>query len=52
MVGNNMSDMQFCKSAGLYTVLLTTTGTRVTLPDPLVDLQFDTLKEFADAIAI
>lgn len=52
MVGNNMSDMQFGKSAGLYTVLLTTTGTRVTLPDQLVDLQFDTLKEFADAIAI
>lgn len=52
MVGNNISDMQFGKSAGLYTVLLTTTGTHVSLPDRLVDLQFDTLKEFADAIPI
>src|SRR5689334_7971186 len=50
MVGNNLSDMQFGKTAGLYTVLLTTTGVSVTLPHPLVDLQFDSLKEFADAI--
>lgn len=47
MVGNNISDMHFGKNAGMYTVLLTTTGTRVELPHPLVDLQFDSLAEFA-----
>lgn len=50
MVGNTMSDMQFGKSAGLYTVLLTTTDIRVKLPHSLVDLQFDSLAEFADAL--
>lgn len=50
MVGNNMSDMQFGKNAGLFTVLLTTTGTRAELPHPLVDLQFDTLIDFAHAL--
>jgi histidinol-phosphate phosphatase family protein len=47
MVGNNISDMEFGKNAGLYTVLLTTTGTSVTLPHPLVDLQCNSLIEFA-----
>ena len=50
MVGNTMSDMQFGKSSGLYTVLLTTTGVSVTLPHPLVDFQFDSLIEFANAL--
>lgn len=50
MVGNNLSDMKFGKNAGLYTVLLTTTGVSVDLPHPLVDLQFDSLAAFADAI--
>jgi len=52
MVGNNLSDMQFGKSAGMFTVLLTTTGVRVTLPHPLVDLQYDTLLDFANALPI
>ena len=50
MVGNNMSDMQFGRAAGIYTVLLTTTGVRVEMPHPLVDLQYDSLAEFAAAI--
>jgi D-glycero-D-manno-heptose 1,7-bisphosphate phosphatase len=50
MVGNNISDMKFGRSAGLYTVLLTTTGISVQLPHPLVDLQFDSLAEFAAAL--
>lgn len=52
MVGNNMSDMQFGRSAGMYTVLLTTTGTQVELPHPLIDLQFHSLAAFAKAIPI
>ena len=52
MVGNNISDMQFGRGVGMYTVLLTTIGVHVTLPHPLVDLQYDSLKEFADAFPI
>lgn len=52
MVGNNLSDMQFGKSAGMFTVLLTTTGVRVTLPHSLVDFQYDSLLEFASEIPI
>lgn len=47
IVGNNFSDMEFGRNAGIHTVLLTTTGNRVELPHPLVDLQFDSLIEFA-----
>ncbi len=32
MVGNNISDMQFGKNAGMHTVLLTTTNTRWNCP--------------------
>lgn len=50
IVGNNISDMQFGKNAGLHTVLVNTTGTRVKLPSPLVDLQFSSLPEFANTL--
>jgi D-glycero-D-manno-heptose 1,7-bisphosphate phosphatase len=50
MVGNNLSDMEFGRNAGIRTVLLTTTGTKVRLPHPLVDLQFDMLRDFAGAL--
>lgn len=51
MVGNNISDMQFGRNAGLHTVLLTTTGVSVELPHPLVDLQYNSLIEFAKALS-
>ncbi len=50
MIGNNMSDMEFGKNAGVNTVLLTTTGTTVVLPHPLVDLQCRSLIEFAQLL--
>jgi D-glycero-D-manno-heptose 1,7-bisphosphate phosphatase len=50
MVGNNISDMQFGRNAGFYTVLLHTTGTKTTPPHPLVDMQYNTLQEFAEAL--
>ena len=50
MVGNNLSDMEFGKNAGIHTILLTTTGTKVRLPHPLVEAQFDTLYDFALAL--
>lgn len=50
MVGNNISDMHFGRNAGFYTVLLHTTGTKVSPSHPLVDLQYNTLQEFAEAL--
>jgi D-glycero-D-manno-heptose 1,7-bisphosphate phosphatase len=50
IVGNNLSDMEFGRNAGIFTILLTTTGTKVELPNPLVDLQFDSLIQFARAL--
>lgn len=50
IIGNNISDMQFGRNAGMHTALLTTTNTRVELPHPLVDLQYDSLIAFAKAL--
>jgi len=50
MVGNNPSDMQFGRNAGLYTVYLTTTNPPYPLPHPEVDQQFDSLYNFAKSL--
>lgn len=50
MVGNNPSDMQMGRNAGLYTVYLTTTNPPYELPHPEVDWQFETLAQFAAAL--
>jgi histidinol-phosphate phosphatase family protein len=50
MVGNNISDMEFGRNAGMYTVLLTTTGPAPALPHPAVDMVFKSLNEFAQSL--
>ncbi len=50
MVGNNPSDMQMGRNAGLYTVYLTTTNPPYVLPHAEVDWQFETLAQFAAAL--
>ncbi|MDE1192121.1 MAG: HAD-IIIA family hydrolase [Arachidicoccus sp.] len=50
MVGNNISDMQFARNAGINTTIFLTTTNDVTLPHPLIDAKFDSLKSFADNI--
>lgn len=50
IVGNNISDMEFGRNAGIHTVLVHTTGTHVNMPHPLVDVQFASLPGFADAL--
>ena len=50
MVGNRMSDMEFGRNAGLYTVFLATTHPETTFPNPLIDFRFNHLLEFAEAI--
>jgi D-glycero-D-manno-heptose 1,7-bisphosphate phosphatase len=50
VVGNNISDMQFGRNAGMHTVFLKTTIPDITLPHPDIDLAFDSLADFAKAL--
>ncbi|ANI89901.1 hypothetical protein A9P82_11760 [Arachidicoccus ginsenosidimutans] len=51
MVGNNLSDMQFARNAGINeTVFVTTTIPDVPYPNPLIDKKFDSLKAYADSL--
>ena len=50
MIGNNISDMQFGRSAGMYTIFLTTTNKEIRLPHPDIDLIFNSLQDFAKAL--
>jgi histidinol-phosphate phosphatase family protein len=47
MVGNNLSDMEFGRNAGMYTVFVKTTNPEQALPHPAIDLAFNTLYDFA-----
>ena len=48
MIGNNLSDMQFGRNAGMYTVFVQTTSPDLPLPDPAIDMAFGTLPAFAE----
>ncbi len=50
MVGNNISDMQFGRNAGMKTIFLLTTKPDQELPDKDIDLHFENLNEFAIAL--
>lgn len=50
MVGNNISDMEFGRNAGMYTVLVRTTQPDIALPHPSIDLVFDSLPDLAKAL--
>lgn len=50
MVGNNLSDMEFGRNAGMFTVYVKTTNPDVSLPHPLIDMACANLGELADAI--
>ena len=47
MVGNKLSDMQFGRNAGMYTVYVDTTHPEVVSPHPLIDSRFTDLGSFA-----
>lgn len=47
MVGNNISDMEFGRNAGMYTVFLKTTSPDQPLPHASIDLAFNSLYDFA-----
>lgn len=50
IVGNNLSDMQFGRNAGMFTVFVKTTIPDIQLPHPDIDLAFDSLADFAKAL--
>jgi D-glycero-D-manno-heptose 1,7-bisphosphate phosphatase len=50
IVGNNMSDMEFGRNAGIYTVFVKTTNPEQALPHPAIDLVFNGLPDFAKAL--
>lgn len=50
MVGNTLSDMQFGRNLGMYTVFLTTTRPEVDIHDNRIDAVFDSLLSFADQL--
>jgi len=51
IVGNRISDMGFGRNAGIHTVFVATTHPETPFPDPLIDLRFNSLYEFAAACA-
>lgn len=51
IVGNNPSDMQFGRNAGIHTVFVRSTRPGHPLPDPDIDLAFDSLEDFTLALA-
>lgn len=52
IVGNRISDMGFGRNAGMHTVFIATTHPETPFPDPLIDLRFNDLLDFAKALTL
>lgn len=52
IVGNNLSDMEFGRNAGIHTVFVKTTHPEQALPHPWIDRAFDSLPDFAKALQL
>ena len=50
MVGNKLSDMQFGRNAGIYTVFAATTNPETAFPHPAIDFRVNSLLEFSEAL--
>ena len=50
MVGNKLSDMQFARNAGVTSIFAATTNPETAFPHPFIDIRFNTLLEFAEAL--
>jgi len=50
MIGNTISDMQFGRNLGVYTVFLRTTRPEVNIADERIDAVYNSLIEFAKAL--
>ena len=47
IIGNKLSDMQFGRNAGMYTIYVATTNPEVETPHPLIDQRFNDLHAVA-----
>ena len=50
VIGNNISDMEFGRNAGMNTVFVKTTQPDIKLPNPAIDVSFEDLAAFAKAL--
>jgi histidinol-phosphate phosphatase family protein len=50
VIGNNISDMQFGRNAGMKTVFIRSTIPDIELPNPDIDLAFLSLEDFTKAL--
>ena len=50
MIGNNISDMEFGRNSGMYTIFLKSTMPDIELPHPAIDMAFNSLTDFAKAL--
>ena len=50
IVGNNLSDMEFGRNAGIHTVFVNTTHPEQAFPHTAIDLVFESLPDFAKAL--
>ena len=50
IIGNNLSDMEFGRNAGMHTIFLQTTQPDLPLPHPDIDMAFNSLLKFAAAL--
>ncbi|MCY7421973.1 MAG: HAD-IIIA family hydrolase [Chitinophagaceae bacterium] len=51
IIGNNLSDMEFGRNAGMITLFVATTNPGVMLPDPLINYRFEDLYQAAVYLA-
>jgi histidinol-phosphate phosphatase family protein len=47
MIGNKLSDMEFGRNAGMYTIFIATTNPETPNPHPFIDYRFNNLPEVA-----
>lgn len=50
IVGNKLTDMNFGRNAGMHTVFVATTNPETSYPHTAIDLRFDNLLQFAQAL--
>lgn len=50
MVGNKLSDMQFGKQVGMYTVFVATTNPEISFPHEWIDDRYDSFPDFVQAL--
>jgi histidinol-phosphate phosphatase family protein len=52
MVGNKLSDMQFGRNAGMFTVFIASTNPDTAFPHPLIDARFVSILDFASCVSL